>query len=188
MDKEQLRKIALNRRDAIEDSLRERWSEDITAQLEKLPSFRKATDVLSYSSFRSEVLTDSFHRCCWAMGNRLYLPKTEPAQKTMEFYEVKEETSLIRGYQGIREPAGGICFSPEKKEEDTFIFLLMPGAAYDEKRNRIGYGGGYYDRYLARYGEYIDMTVMAAFDVQYVTSIPCGQWDIRPHNIVINRR
>ena len=43
MDKEQLRKIALNRRDAIEDSLRERWSEDITDQLEQLLSFRKAT-------------------------------------------------------------------------------------------------------------------------------------------------
>ena len=101
MDKEQLRKIALNRRDAIEDSLRERWSEDITDQLEQLLSFRKATDVLSYCSFRSEVLTDSFHRCCWAMGKRLYLPKTEPAQKTMEFYEIKEDTPLIQGYQGI---------------------------------------------------------------------------------------
>lgn len=188
MEKEQLRKIALERRNRIGDKLRKSWSEDITVQVKRLPAFQEATDVLSYSSFRSEVLTDSIHRWCWQMGKRLYLPKTEPIGKTMDFYEVKEYTPLVRGYQGIWEPAGGECFIPEKKSRDTFIFLIMPGAAYDEKGNRIGYGGGYYDRYLARYGEYIDRTVMIAFDVQLVESIPSEQWDIRPQSIIINRR
>lgn len=188
MTKKQLRIEALAKREQIAEEIRKVWSEDIMKQVTDSSVFQKATHMLSYASFRSEVFTDQLHEQCWQAGKRLYLPRTEPVENRMNFYEVSKDTPLIKGYQGIREPSGGMCFQPTRKKKDDFILMIMPGVAFDEEGNRIGYGGGYYDRYLEQYGKYIDASVMVAFDVQRVASIPTEQCDIRPQWLVTNRR
>ena len=187
MTKEQLRSEIMKRRDEIKEEWKKSWSEEIIRQVILLPAFQKASHVLSYASFRSEVITDKLNEWCIQEGKHLFLPRTEPSRRTMDFYEVKEMSSLVPGYQGIREPAGGIPFSPEQKKAGETICMVMPGVAYDEEGNRIGYGGGYYDRYLARYGKYIDESVMVAYDVQRVSLIPKERCDVRPSRIVTNR-
>lgn len=186
--KKQLRAEALKRRNQIEEKMRKAWSEDIVRQVVGLPVFQRATHVLSYASFRSEVMTDTLHKRCWQEGKRLYLPKSDSVKKQMQFCEVSENTLLETGYQGIQEPGKGIFFKPEQKKREDFILMIMPGVAFDEEGNRIGYGGGYYDRYLEQYGEYIDASVMLAFDVQRVMSIPIEACDRQPHWIITNRR
>lgn len=186
--KNQLRTEALERRNDIGKRQREIWSEEIVNRIIRLPVFQKATHILSYASFRSEVITDSLHEVCWQEKKLLYLPKTEPREKRMVFYRVSKENPLVKGYQGIREPSGGDIFAPAQKKKNEYILMIMPGVAFDEQGNRIGYGGGYYDRYLEQYGEYIDASVMVAFDVQRVVSIPTEQCDKRPQWIVTDRR
>lgn len=188
MTKEQLRSEIIKRRDEIKEEWRKSWSEDIICQVIHLPAFQRATHIFSYASFRSEVITDKLNEKCLQDGKHLLLPKTEPSGRRMDFYEVKEMSSLVQGYQGIREPSGGIPFSPEQKKAEEILFMVMPGVAYDEEGNRIGYGGGYYDRYLARYGEYIDESVMVAYEVQRARQIHAEWCDIRPSQIVTNRR
>ena len=188
MTKEQLRSEIMKRRDGIKEELRKSWSEEIIRQVKLLPAFQKATHVFSYASFRSEVITDKLNEWCIQEGKKLFLPKTDPSGRKMVFYEVMELSSLVPGYQGIREPSDGIPFSPEQKKPGEIICMVMPGVAYDEKGNRIGYGGGYYDRYLARYGKYIDESVMIAYNVQCTKLIQTERCDVRPSRIVTNRR
>lgn len=188
MTKKEIREYALQKRDQITDELRKQWSEDICHKIQKMDEFIMATHVLSYASFRSEVITDSLHQCCWEKKKHLYLPKTNPKSKRMDFYEVKDKTMLTKGYQQILEPSGGDVYIPSKRNEKDIVIMIMPGVAFDKMGNRIGYGGGYYDRYLEQFQCFIDCTVLAAFEVQVVERIPREQCDILPMKIVTNSR
>lgn len=81
------------------------------------------------------------------MGKLLPVPKTEK-QREMQFYEIRSLAELSEGRFGVREPKGGAVCVP--KEGDL---LLVPGLLFDGKKNRLGYGGGYYDTYFAKHKE-----------------------------------
>lgn len=188
MTKEELRQIALERRNNIEIEQRRQWSEAIWQQLKELKELQAASHVLSYASFRSEVDTKQIQEFCWQQGKHIYLPKTNSIDKTMSFFEVTSVEDLTSGYQGISEPVTDTLFLPENRNKKDRLIMIMPGVAFDEEGNRIGYGGGYYDRYLQQFGEYIDVTILLAFEEQKVTTIPAEQCDIRPMKIVTNCR
>ena len=107
----------------------------------------------------------------------------------MAFYRVYSDADLIPGYQGILEPQEKepfteklVSLKPEK------VLMLMPGAAFDDKGNRIGYGGGYYDRFLSQMGGYIGNCCMLAFEMQWVKEIEAEACDIRVNRILTDRR
>ena len=75
-----------------------------------------------------------------------------------------------------------VSLKPEK------VLMLMPGAAFDDKGNRIGYGGGYYDRFLSQMGVYIGNRCMLAFEMQRVKEIEAEACDIRVNRILTDRR
>lgn len=143
---------------------------------------------MSYASIRSEVHTERIHEKLLLEGRALYLPKTDPVAHRMEFYPVRNMEELTDGYQGIPEPEGGTPLFWDAREKCRNIVMLMPGAAFDTDRNRLGYGGGYYDRYLAQYGECIAYTCMLAYEVQQVKKIETDCYDIRPNRILTERR
>ena len=105
----------------------------------------------------------------------------------MCFFHVEDPGALQKGYQGIYEPEETVqaerMFSDDSTYNKDDVMMIMPGVAFDGRGNRMGYGGGYYDRYLARYGEKI-MCVLAAFEEQEMTEIPVEKWDVRPARIV----
>ena len=116
-------------------------------------------------------------------GKSLYLPKTYADRKEMAFYRVYSDADLIPGYQGILEPQEKepfteklVSLKPEK------VLMLMPGAAFDDKGNRIGYGGGYYDRYLESHPQL--HTLALAFDMQVLFEVPAEEQDIKPQLLV----
>jgi 5-formyltetrahydrofolate cyclo-ligase len=149
--------------------------------------YRKADVILSYSAIRSEVETELFHRMVLAQGKSLYLPKTYPNQKRMSFYRVTDLARLQSGYQGILEPpeegAAEVFWKQKKENQKEKILMIMPGAAFDDRGNRLGYGGGYYDRYLSEYGECFT-TVLIAFEEQKTARIPEESCDIKPDYIL----
>jgi 5-formyltetrahydrofolate cyclo-ligase len=186
MDKKQLRREQIAMRDGIAPEQRKQWSEEIAEGVFDWKPFRDADTVLSYASFRSEVDTDAVNRRVLDEGKKLYLPKTNPATHQMSFFRVQTMKELVFGYQGIREPSGaGIPFEEEPEYKQNVI-MLMPGVAFDSDLFRLGYGGGYYDRYLAEYGDRIRHTCMLAYDVQKVKQTRPGQYDIRPERIQTN--
>ena len=166
MTKKEMRKKMLSLRDSLSEKERREKSREIAKRLFTSEEFQKAEVVLSYQSFRSEVETTEMNQKIRESGKSLYLPKTYADRKEMAFYRVYSDASL----------------KPEK------VLMLMPGAAIDDKGNRIGYGGGYYDRFLSQMGGYIGSRFMLAFEMQRVKEIDAEACDIRVNRILTDRR
>ncbi len=189
MDKKELRCRMIAQRDHMTVQERDVKSRQILEALWEWDAFRKANVILSYCSFRTEVDTTEINRRILKEGKGLFLPKTYPKEREMKFYSVSNLSDLVSGYQGILEPCRGeISFESCDFGRKEGIIMLMPGVACDGEGNRLGYGGGYYDRYLAKYEKRIETTCMLAFDTQYTEMIETELNDIRPKRIISNRR
>ena len=191
--KEKVRKKAVETRDSMDEESRQQKSEEIAKKILEADWFKEADIVLSYHAFRSEVEVDALNRAVLTQGKKLYLPKTYVKEKQIRFFEITDLSKLKRGYQKIWEPTGEEPeFSFETvKEEQKKVLMIMPGTAYDARGYRMGYGGGYYDRYLnAHEAEWkmIDfMTVFAAFSEQKMILIPGERCDVKPDVIVTEK-
>ncbi len=187
ISKEKVRRRALETRDSLEEACRGDFSKMITDQILHSEMYRKAGIVLSYSAIRSEVETDLLNRDVLEQGKKLYLPKTCFREKKMNFYPVENLKKLKKGYQGILEPEETASFEDMLVEGCAYareeILMIMPGVAFDEAGHRMGYGGGYYDRYLHLYGKRI-VSILIAFDEQKALVIPAETCDVKPDYIV----
>ena len=193
ISKEKVRKKAVETRDSIDEESRQQKSEEIAKKILEADWFKEADIVLSYHAFRSEVEVDALNRAVLTQGKKLYLPKTYVKEKQIRFFEITDLSKLKRGYQKIWEPTGEEPeFSFETvKEEQKKVLMIMPGTAYDARGYRMGYGGGYYDRYLnAHEAEWkmIDfMAAFAAFSEQKMILIPGERCDVKPDVIVTEK-
>lgn len=184
MVKEEVRELALAMRDSFTDLERQFWSEEITQTVVESDWFKEADIVFSYASFRSEVSTKELNEIILKEGKKLFLPKVNSATETMEFYRINDLDELTTGFMGILEPPDSAeLFYPVKKN----VLMIMPGVAFDTDGNRIGYGGGYYDKYLNEYADEITHTLMLAFQGQQVGYIEIEQCDYKPDLIIFNQ-
>lgn len=108
-------------------------------------------------------------------------------KKVMEFYEIDDLDHLMTSSWGIAEPEEDPNRSFGKMiEEKDFscddCLMIMPGTAFDRERHRMGYNGGFYDRFLARYP--IENTIAVSFDLQMVENVPHDWFDRKPAIIV----
>ena len=101
----------------------------------------------------------------------------------MTFYRIGGIGELIRGYRGIPEPVGNTeRYCGGEQAEKTL--LLMPGVAFDRRRNRIGYGKGFYDRFLAKHSELQSRSIGVGYECQLVEEFPAEETDIRPCQVI----
>lgn len=178
-----LRKETLAKRDRLSETERLQYSRQILKKVTALPEYQTADWILAYASFRSEVDTKELIDRALADRKRVLLPKVERSE--MRFWEIHSREKLKEGFRGIMEP------EPDEKqipEKDAFrgqkVMMWMPGAAFDAKRNRIGYGGGYYDRYLAGMPECELCTAALGFSCQIIEEIPVQRHDIAPDLVI----
>jgi 5-formyltetrahydrofolate cyclo-ligase len=182
--KKALRASVIARRDALDAASRRRDSQAITAKLRALPAYRAAGVVCAYASFGSEFDTAAFCSDVIAAGKRLLLPRINRAERMLELGEVKNlGGDLVAGVWGIREPAERCPIVSSSAVE----FLLVPGVAFTATGERLGYGGGFYDRLLSGLNAKTPR-VAAAFVLQVVDTIPTGPNDQRVHLIVTENR
>lgn len=172
--KKELRKETLQKRDELDFNEQKIKSHNIANQVCLMKEFQNADKALLFASYKSEVNTEEIFHTAQARGKEMYFPKV--MGKEMEFFQVQKKEDLLEGYRGIREPKEdeNRKFKLQKGEK---IFILMPGAVFDEDGNRIGYGGGYYDKFLQKLKDKLEgnMTEMnhvsivaVAFDCQIV--------------------
>lgn len=178
--KERLRSELLEKRRSL--SFEEVFALSAAVQKRFLESafWGRSDKLCLYSGFRNEVLTDEVFQKAAAEGKQVYYPALA-ANKRLLFRRVTELKELTRGSYEILEPAAGEAADPA-----TFDCIVVPGAAFDEKGARLGYGKGYYDAALA--GLKSDIVALA-YEFQVLKeAIPVEAHDVRVTAIVTEKR
>lgn len=132
---------------------------------------------LTISSF-PEVDTWGIIKELWRIGKKVVVPKCTPLDRTMTFYQIQSFDQLERVYMHLLEPNPLLCKEINPKEIDI---LVVPGIVYNPKGYRIGYGGGYYDRFLT---EFKGDTLSLAFEMQVVKDIEYDVFDLPVDKII----
>ncbi len=150
-----------------------RRSATICERIRSLEEFRRAAVVMVYLPIRLEVDTEPLIRAAWDAGKTVLAPKVNWRRRRLapvEFHSLDE--GLVPGRYGIREPVGGEAFPPE-----SIDLVIVPAFAYDRRGNRLGKGGGFYDRFLA--SDALRATSCGAgFDEQLLDTLPINSQDI----------
>ena len=151
----------------------------ILQRLLQEPSIIKGKTIAVTMSVFPEVETHEIIKALWRMGKIVAVPKCEPKIHAMEFYGISNFDQLETVYLNIEEPKTSETTYISKQEIDV---IIVPGVVFNEAGYRVGFGGGYYDRYLSVFnGEKISI----AFDEQIVDTVPTEVHDI-PVNIVLS--
>ncbi len=183
--KNSLRKEKLAERNKISTAEVRSKSSKIGKRLFKLPEFKKAGTVMFYVSFGREVATQAMIKEALHQKKKVVVPKIN-SNRTLAVYEIANfNKDLKRGSFGILEPTHSKRRSTPKTEIDL---VVVPGVCFDRKKGtRLGFGAGYYDRFLQGIK---DTTVLIgiAFEQQLAKGVPCMVHDVSMHKIVTERR
>lgn len=193
VSKATVRKKTLQRRDALSIQERIRYSQEIMETLTSLACYQEAEVLLAYASYRSEVETYGLIRQALLEKKLVFVPLVEGRE--MQFYQITDLSDLQEGYHGIPEPKAGRSYPDYLKHTMgiSHTLLCMPGAAFDKERHRIGYGGGFYDRYLEKLCGYQEqgqihlITASLAYSCQVWEQIPWEPHDIKPDMILTDQ-
>lgn len=186
MEKKDLRKEISRLRDQMDLELRRQYSLAIQTTVEGLSTYQKARTVSYFVSFRSEVDTLLLIQSGLMSGKRVVLPITDVENKCLIFSELQDfERELTLSTYGILEPKPEFIRPVSYQEIDL---VLTPGLVFDLFGYRIGYGGGFYDRFLGEVDPRPE-TVALAFDLQvFAEVLPHDRYDIPVDQIVTEKR
>ncbi len=195
--KKEIRNRVLSLRNDMPEETRRRYSDRIGEHMRLLDAYRSADVILAYVSYRSEVMTNGMIRQALKEGKSVFVPKV--CGDGMEFWKLNSLENLHTGYRGIPEPDESLSFPDymktwqyENQAKNCRIMMWMPGAVFDRDLNRIGYGKGFYDRYMGGFLiPYKEKTPGAelsvagiAFSCQVLEQIPHEEHDIRPDILI----
>ncbi len=174
--KKRLRAVVRDAGKAVGERERDDYSEEVIRRIENSPIFSHARVVAVFSSLPDEVRTDPLLKR-WGGKKRLALPSIEHGR--MVFREYVGEEDLVRGGFGIMSPYMGRIVAPEDIE-----VMLVPGVAFDRHGNRLGRGGGFYDKYLSMRHAAAIHKIGICMPHQLVSDIPSEPHDVRMDEIV----
>ena len=120
----------------------------IAGSMAALPEFAEADGVFTYLSFGAEVDTRELIERAWSLGKTVALPRVVPGTRQMRWYAVDSLDCLERSSFGVEEPPADPAREVTPRDFHTPV-ALVPGLAFDREGYRLGYGGGYYDRFLS---------------------------------------
>ena len=173
--KRRTRRAILEDRDALPADVREERGERVVARFLELPEVQRATTVMLFSDFGSEVPTGSLIRRLHERGVVVALPRIEHGHLVPVAFTPGDPTSTTSF--GAQEPVDGTPLDPA-----SIDVVAVPGVAFDRGGSRVGYGGGYYDRFLRNLPAF---TVAVAFGLQVVEeALPAGRFDLPVQAIV----
>lgn len=184
--KGEIRKRILALRDSMTYEERAKGTLLVTERILGHQWFYGCEDFLCFVSFGSEIGTQELIDEALRRNKRVFVPRVEQGKDTseLEFYRIFSREELVPGYRGIPEPSGETESYAYSGKRAGKTLLLMPGAAFDGYRNRLGYGKGFYDRYLADKEALQLRSVAIGFRCQLVEEIPSEKTDIRPYQVI----
>ncbi len=186
LDSAQLRKDILAARNKLTQQEIETKSFAIQQRLLELDQLQKHQSIFVYVSFRSEVATLSLIDSLIDMGKTVIVPITRIKEKRLDAIHITNRlTDLVPGYCNIPEPKDELCTTALVAPEEIET-ILLPGSVFDERGGRFGYGGGYYDRFLAKVPT--AARIGLAFELQIIEKAPLQDHDELLDLVVTEKR
>lgn len=147
----------------------------------QLSEWKQAKTIALTMSRGKEIPTMPLIEKAWEEGKTVCIPTCFPKTKEMVFYEYTPETKMTSSYFGLLEPDP---LESTVVHKEAIDLIIVPGVCFDQRGYRIGYGGGYYDRYLA---DYHGTTLALCLSVQQVDHLPAEPHDI-PVSIMVSEK
>lgn len=180
MKKEVVRKHMLSLRKNMTEQERKEKDACIRNRLYDTECFRCAECFFPFVSYGTEVDTQMILHRLLEMGKKVAVPRVQGQE--MEFYVIRSFQDLEKGTMGILEPV------TEERVVPSEGIMLLPGLAFDLKKNRLGYGGGYYDRYFEKYLCDNVKKIALAYDFQVVEQLETERFDRKADVIITDQR
>ena len=165
-------------------ALQQQQAEDsITQQALALIEERNAQHIALYLSFDGEISTEKLIKTLWAQGKQVYLPVLHPFNPNhLLFLRYLPDTPMLKNKFGILEPKLNV---QNVLPLDELDILFTPLVAFDKQGNRLGMGGGFYDRTLQNWQNSSFIPVGLAHQCQQVEQLPTEAWDVPLHQILV---
>ena len=175
LTKKEIRKEVLAERRALDEETVALSSQVICNKILKSEFYAEAENICLYMPIRNEVDVLLLAEAAYEDGKQVWIPKVVGDEMVFNAYEHGQ--NLVTGAYDITESASETVLDPE---DNTLI--IMPGAVFTADRNRIGYGGGFYDKYLAKHPNCRTMAV--CYDLQIVMELPVEEHDRKPDVLI----
>ena len=169
MNKKELRRQIAAKKKELTPARMEAASRELAQKFCSLPQYAAAKTIYGYLPYNQEVRTLFVLEQALRDGKRVAVPKVYGDE--MRFIYLDDLTNVAPSSYGIPEPV-----TDEPVAEDPTALVLMPGLAFDRRGNRMGYGGGFYDRFLAR--EPGHPTLALCYDFQMVEHLETEKFDV----------
>lgn len=181
MDKKRIREEIIERRNFLSLETKREYDEIIFRELIDSDIYKKSKKIFIYISFGSEVDTKRFINHALNDNKEIYVPKTNKTTKEMLAIKINSLDNMDVDKWGILEPKS----VDKNKIGESFDVVIMPGVAFDRIGDRIGYGGGYYDKYISNTNLQC-IKLALAYDLQIVNEFKSEQHDIKVDYIITN--
>ena len=160
-------------------------SRQIAQRLFASPLWQQSRTIMLYLSFQNEVATREIYQQGWQAGKTMLLPICAPSGGLMEMSILTSFAQLVPNRYGIDELPEGLQRLIDPAEIDL---ALIPGIAFDRSGNRLGFGAGYYDRYLPRLRPDVPRVALAYECQLHSESLPADQYDLPMDHIVTEKQ
>lgn len=181
MNKKEMRKEVNSTLTQMTIEQHQDFSVNIKERLLKEKAIIEAKTIALTISKYPEVDTLSIIEELWVLGKKVVVPRCDPSDRSMTFYAITSFEQLETVYMDLKEPIIELTQMVNRHEIDV---IIVPGIVYDFRGFRIGYGGGYYDRYLK---DYDGTLISLAFTMQLTHQVPKEAHDI-PVDIIITEQ
>ncbi|MFZ3588148.1 5-formyltetrahydrofolate cyclo-ligase [Bacillus sp. DJP31] len=159
-----------------------KFSKQIADTLYSTESWKNSHLIGITISRGNEIETREIIERAWQEGKEVAVPKCLPEEKKMVFKRITTFNQLETVYFGLLEP---IVSKTKSVDPQKIDLLIVPGVCFTEKGYRIGYGGGYFDRYLEGYQE---QTISLLFECQLLPKLPIESFDVPVQIIITEKR
>ncbi len=181
MSKQILRRKLLTQRDSIEAAQKKQWDAAINEALRRHEWFLQAQMIFAYYPINSEPDILPALEYALRQKKQIALPRCDTQTRSMQFYPVQSLHSLPVGAYGIPAPEGEE-YIPAKHAQ----LVIVPGISFDDAGYRLGYGGGYYDRFFARYSGL--RTLGVCYKKMMQAQLPKDEKDIAVLSVLTEQR
>ena len=172
MTKQEVREYIKSEKKLLSQEQIEHFSNILTEKFIAQKFYSDCSVLYAYMSYNQEVLTNKIIEHAWKSGKKVAVPKTY-GNSYMEFCFVQSFDELALSKCNILEPVS------ENISQDEHALILMPGLAFDKYFSRIGYGGGYYDKYLSDHNDRNFLKVALGFDFQLLPLLETQEHDVK---------